>query len=323
MGASCDTARRSCCGVRDGGSSPEDPSTNPIRVAAQRQQQQQLEKERRSTLEEAKLPTRRLTAEEAKSAHLSAISGLLVDLHQSGNTSVLNQLQPQFDRIVKEFAAMDYDELVSGEGMLVETKADLETKMPICRTRYLLPGSKMEELLQLFHDVKQRGAWEAKYKVGKKKIQILQQTDEPDSADEHDSLTMTNVVLFTFPGKMMVSGREFLDRRVSISVPSQKVYVCIAGAALDMEEVALADGLVRGETVFEATVIIQTPEGAVVYSINLSDPKGNVPAAAVKAGMKSRPKDTVKAMKKAYKERFGDTTTTAVKNDSPRPDKIL
>ena len=74
----------------------------------------------------------------------------------------------------------------------------------------------MEELLQLFHDVKQRGAWEAKYKVGKKKIQILQQTEEPDSADEHDSLTMTNVVLFTFPGKLMVSGREFLDRRVAI-----------------------------------------------------------------------------------------------------------
>ena len=47
MGASCDTARRSCCGV-DGGSSPEDPSTT--RAAAQRQQQQQLEKERRSTV---------------------------------------------------------------------------------------------------------------------------------------------------------------------------------------------------------------------------------------------------------------------------------
>ena len=63
--------------------------------------------------------------------------------------------------------------------------------------------------MQLFHDVKQRGAWEAKYKVGKKQIRVLQQT-------ELDSLSMTNVVLFTFPGKMMVSGREFLDRRVAI-----------------------------------------------------------------------------------------------------------
>merc|ERR1712166_761845 len=234
-------------------------------------------------------------------AYTCGLAAALEAASERGDAAVFEPLRTEFERAMLELGATGFEEIVNTGELVVSAKTDPETGFLILKTVDMVPNSTVEELFRLTYEVETRAEWEKATKFTDKRCHKIAETVPGE--DE--------TYLFQYPGMLFVKGREFLDRRICFRDVARKLYVTISGVATT-PDVAVDKKFIRGDTIFQANIVYETPEGAAHALIVLGNPKGSLPKSAVNQQSKLQPAKWHKALVKAYAQFARDTPVAPV-----------
>eukprot|EP00658_Telonema_sp_P-2_P054786 TRINITY_DN43577_c0_g1_i2.p2 TRINITY_DN43577_c0_g1~~TRINITY_DN43577_c0_g1_i2.p2 ORF type:complete len:261 (+),score=71.97 TRINITY_DN43577_c0_g1_i2:120-902(+) len=200
--------------------------------------------------------------------HLGVPNALRVIKQEQPVAAAMAPLRAEFECVCEEVMRSDYETIVSQPNQLqVQVREDEGTGLLILKTTDIVPGARASELFRILSDVKLRLRWETKFLGWAKQVEDLAETPGYVKGENE-------VLLYRYPGNVMMKGRELLDRRTTWKDEERQLYLWVHAEAQGIEhDKTTRKGTVRGRTIYQLNMCYGVPGGAAVYPCILTDPK--------------------------------------------------